>query len=59
MGQYLFSTWEILNPDHAEKEYKLPVTVIQYTKRDLSPQAVLEVLVLITEICELSSEKEA
>ena len=55
----MFSSWDIPNPDYAEEEPKVPVTVRQYTKKDISTKAVSEVLELITKICELSSEKEA
>ena len=51
-GQDLFSVWGIANNDYAEEESKVPVTVRQYTKRDLYPEAVLEALVLITYICD-------
>ena len=50
MGKDLFSAWVIPNPAYSKEESKVPVTVIQYTKRDLSPQAVSEALKLINEI---------
>ena len=51
-GQDLFGAWGVPNTDFAEKESKVPVTVVQYIKRDLSPQNVSEALELITEVCD-------
>ena len=50
-GQDLFAAWGIPNTAYADEESKVPVTVRQYTNRDLSPHAVLEALELITKIC--------
>ena len=52
MGQYLFAAWRIPDPFHADEESKVPVTVRQYTKRDISPNDVMEALEPITEICD-------
>ena len=53
----MFYDWGIPNTDYAKEDSKAPVTARQYTKRDLSPQAVLEVLELITEICDFLHKK--
>ena len=52
MGQYLFAAWGIPDPSHADEESKVPVTVRQYTKRNISPNDVMEALEPITEICD-------
>ena len=50
-GQDLSDSWGIPNPAYAKEESRVTVTVIHYTKRDISPQDMSEVMELNTEIC--------